>query len=142
MSRTLNAFLKENANKPSRELYKVAISDRFLDENNEPILWELESLPPKQYMKIINGSPKKMNARTSEVTLDDHSASLYELIGKCVKYPDLRDTELQDSYGVTGVPDLVDAMLNAKEFVFLNEVLTKIHSSDKDINDLVEEVKN
>ena len=142
MAKTLKGFLKENVKESSKKTYQVEISDRFLDEEGNPIKWEIEALSPKNYMKIVNGTGAKVNAKTGEIALDDSSAAWYDLIGKCVKYPDLRDMELQDSYGVVGVPDLLDEMLNSKEFTYLNSVLTEIHSSKKDINDLVEEVKN
>lgn len=142
MGKTLRGFFKENVKKSSRVTYQVVISDRFLDEDGNPIKWEIEALLPKEYMRIVNGAGTRINAKTKEIALDDTSASLYELIGKCVKYPDLRDMELQESYGVVGIPNLIDAMLKAKEFLFLNNVLTEIHASDKDVNELVEEVKN
>lgn len=142
MGKTLKGFFKENVKESSRKTYQVAISDRFLDDDGNPIKWEIEALLPNQYMRIVNNAGAKIDPKTKEVTLDDTSASLYELIGKCIKYPDLKDVDLQDSYGVVGVPALIDAMLNAKEFLLLNNVLTEIHTADKDVNDLVNEIKN
>lgn len=142
---TLSAFYKENTIKEAQEVYEVAISDRFVDPTTgEPIKWKIKTLTPSKYLSITNGTAKRYYADAGKTyaTVDESDAIFYELIGQCVKLPNLQDVGLQESYGAIGVPQLIDKMLTSKEFLLLNNFITKIHNQDKNVDEMVAEAKN
>jgi hypothetical protein len=59
-----------------------------------------------------------------------------------VVYPDLKNAELQKSYGVMGEERLLKAMLSAGEYVQLSGKIAEINGFDNDVNELVDEAKN
>ena len=71
----------------------------------------------------------------------DSNAYLVKLAVKSVKFPDLNNAELQNSYRAMGAEQLIVTMLYKDEFDALAEKLTNM-STAEDINDLVVEAKN
>ncbi|MNC83125.1 Phage XkdN-like protein [compost metagenome] len=59
-----------------------------------------------------------------------------------VVYPDLKDAELQKSYGVLGADQLLRKMLLPGEYATLLQKVQSINGFDKDVNELADEVKN
>ncbi|MBW7457350.1 phage portal protein, partial [Paenibacillus sepulcri] len=57
-------------------------------------------------------------------------------------YPDLKNAELQKSYGVLGGDQLIKKMLLSGEYAALVQKVQKVNGFDRDINELVEDVKN
>ena len=58
-----------------------------------------------------------------------------------IVFPDLTDTALQESYGVTGATDLYNTMFNWAEQNLLMEAITDKSGLNEDINDLVDQAK-
>ena len=56
--------------------------------------------------------------------------------------PNLRDTELQESYGAHGEKDLFGKMFNFAEQGQILALVTQVSGLDKDINDFIVEAKN
>ena len=105
---SLKAFLRQNAIKP--ENVKVAISDRFLGEDGKPELWELRPISESHHLKIKDSCMRRSSRKRGAPDLD---SSLYNLrlMAASVVYPDLKDAELQASYGVVGGEELLKTML-------------------------------
>ena len=80
-----------------------------------------------------------MNGRQS-----DFKTSTYfkNVVAETVVYPNLRDKELQDSYGVMDPGQLLNKMLNSAEFNKLLEKCLEINGLNKTFDDLKTEVKN
>ena len=56
-------------------------------------------------------------------------------------FPNLQDTELQDSYGVMSAEELITTMLTPGEFEDYSTKVMQVNGFDSD-TDLVEEAKN
>ncbi|MNN89462.1 Phage XkdN-like protein [compost metagenome] len=57
-------------------------------------------------------------------------------------FPDLKNAELQKSYGVMGAEALLHKMLLPGEYANLVQKVQELNGFDADMNELVEEVKN
>jgi Phage XkdN-like protein. len=126
------SFFKEKAKKI--EPVKVKL-DRFDEE------FVLQPLTPNQQEKIMDASKKSkpgMKGRTEQVVSEGKFTKLRVIEAMIV--PDLNDTELQESYGVMGAEDLLNAMLTADE---VTDLLTAVIDEESEtVNDLVEKAKN
>ncbi len=103
MSRDLAVFLAKNA---KRENMRVKVSERFVDEAGEPLLWELAPVTAGDMEELLREAGEQV--RYDEVML--------RLLTRAVRFPDLQDAELQDSYGVMGAERLLLEMLSPGEF--------------------------
>ena len=133
---SLTAFLKDNVADPYEEV-EFIVSDRFKDENGV-IAWKLRAMSPDNAL-LATDSATVVTGKHS-----DFKTSVYfkNVVAETVVYPNLRDKELQDSYGVMEPAQLLNKMLNSAEF---NKLLTKclqINGLDKNFDDLKTEVKN
>lgn len=137
-----SAFMVQNVQ--TLENKKVAISNRFKDENGKPIEWEIraisieenEELQRKCY--VVVPVPNQRNQFTREL---DQIKYTSELLAASVVYPDLNNAELQDAYGVKTPVALLKKMLYPREQAKLaNEVMA--FSQIEELEDLVEEAKN
>lgn len=128
------AFLKQNAKQAENK--KVFVSDRFVGEDGKPLLWEVRQLSAGETEELTTACTtiKKGKPETDSVKL------LFEITARSVVYPDLLDTELQDSYGAMGASDLLKKMLTAKEFAALSKVIDETFNQED--GDLVEISKN
>lgn len=122
----LTNFFKNNAI-AREDKVSIAISNRFLDDGGKPIEWVFKSLTPSKIDKI-GLAPKEQR--------------MLMMLEECVVFPDLKNADLQNSYGVYGVVELIDELLNPKEYGELVNVLIKINGLDKNINSMVDDVKN
>ena len=135
---SLTAFLKDNVPNPYLEVDFV-VSDRFKDEQGNPIAWKLRAMDPDKSLISSDDAmiiDKKGNANFKV------SAYYKSIVANSVVYPNLRDKELQDSYKVFTPADLLNAMLNASEFNRLLKKCQEINGIDKDFDTLKDDVKN
>ncbi len=102
MAKSLTAFLSQNAKKV--ETHKYVASERFLNEDGNPIEWEFGCITGKENTDL--------NKRFD----DDRTGYTAALVAKCTIFPDLNDAELQDSYGVKSAEALVQTMLISGEY--------------------------
>lgn len=139
----LKAFLNENAIK--RENVKVVVSDRFVNEKNQPVEWELSVLDNAQYEELVNECKKRVpiNGDHRQTTIETDVNKLVDLlISTCTVYPNLNDVELQDSYGTIGDIATVKAMLTPGEYATLSASVQQCLGFSVDMNDKVKEAKN
>lgn len=136
---SLRGFFKDGAKKTKE--FEVVISDRF-EENGEPIKWVIKPLTGREVDYIQTQANKTTINRDGTQTVETNQEKLKELLlEKAVKYPDLMDAELQDSYGVQSAKDLAGEMLTAGEYNYLFEVIQKYGGLTTKVN-TVEELKN
>lgn len=140
----IKAFLKQN--KEVKENVKVIVSDGFKDEKGKPIPFEIKPLTAMEDEAIRNACMKKVqvvgkkNQYTSEL---DSNRYVRLLCTNSVVFPNLKDAELQDSYGVSTPDDLLVAMLTAGEFNILAEKVSELSMNKSVITDEdIEEAKN
>lgn len=136
----LSLFFAQNVVSEISE--EVIISSRFKDEAGKPVLWKLRSMTEDENEAIRKSSQRKIKER-GIVTLDTNSDEyLAKLVVASVIFPDLKDAELQKSYGVLGADQLLRKMLLPGEYATLLQKVQEINGFDRDVNDLAEEVKN
>lgn len=128
--KSLDAFL--NTGSESNTMYVV--SNRFKDENGDPIEWELRSETTKELQTI--GKKYVKNGVLDQQGYEN------EILVKSVVYPDLTDAKLQKSYGVVGEVDLLTTMLKPAEYARLKSKVFKICGMDTSLETDIEEAKN
>lgn len=137
-------FFKQN--KKIKENVKLAVTKSLVDENNEPLLWEIRPVSTRENELIRNECTKKVAVNKKKgLFLPEFDADKYiaKLICKSIVFPNLNDKELQDSYGVMGAEELLKEMVNeAGEYANLSEFVQTFNGFDIDIDDKVEEAKN
>lgn len=135
---SLNGFFKSNV-KTLPDL-RVVVSERFTNEDGTPIEWVLHPISTRRVEEIT-----KRNSRTTlkngkkETTVNEENLNA-ELLEEVVLFPRLNDAELQDSYGVTSVNELLSVMLYPGETQVLTKALQEVMSGVK-AND-IDELKN
>ncbi|MNZ62124.1 Phage XkdN-like protein [compost metagenome] len=93
--------------------------------------------------EAIRKSSQRKIKEKGVVTIDTNSDEyLAKLVMTSVVYPDLKDAELQKSYGVLGADQLLRKMLLPGEYATLLQKVQSINGFDKDVNELADEVKN
>lgn len=127
------------------ENQKVAVSDRFQNPDGTPALWEIRAITSGEEEKIKRDCTKKVQVPGKKnLYLPETDMEKYQLrlAAACTVCPNLNDQELQDSYGVMGVDDLLREMLLPGEFsLYLNKV-SEITGFDVMLDEKVEEAKN
>ena len=137
---SLSAFLAQNALIVENE--KHVISNRFIDDKGNPIPWEIRALSEDENQAIRKSCTKfsgRKGPRTPEI---DYDLYLSKITAESVVFPNLKNAELQKSYGVLGANELLKAMLTAGEYANLLEVVQEVNGFNSDMEDLVEEAKN
>lgn len=133
----LSAFLKQNKKEIINE--KFVASKRFMDENGNPIEWEIKPI-----------SSKRADTIREECTIQKgknfkvDSTKFNKLIAvECTVFPDLNDKDLQDSYGVMGAEQLIQELLDVDgEYQgYINKIL-EVCGYTKSEQELVDEAKN
>ncbi|MNO82318.1 Phage XkdN-like protein [compost metagenome] len=136
----LSLFFAQNVVSELTE--EVIISNRFKDKDSKAIPWILRSMTEEENEAIRKSSQRKIKEK-GVVTIDTNSDEyLAKLVVTSVVYPDLKDAELQKSYGVLGADQLLRKMLLPGEYATLLQKVQSINGFDKDVNELADEVKN
>lgn len=138
-----SAFFQQN--KVKRANIKFPVSADFVDENGNPLMWELRHFDSGENERIQRQCTKqvKMPGRTNQYR-EEFDAHLY-IRKQCVAavvYPDLNDAELQDSYGVMGAEELIVKMLSPGDLIGLSQKVSEMNGFERTINELVEDAKN
>ncbi|KPU45815.1 phage XkdN-like protein [Oxobacter pfennigii] len=138
---TLQAFFAQNIASEITEDF--IISKRFKDQEGHPIPWKLRTITEEENEDIRKSATRmvkgKNGIRVSETNTEEY---ISKLAVASVVFPDLKDAELQKSYGTLGSEALLKRMLLSGEYAALIQKVQEINGFDKDMNDLVEEAKN
>ena len=136
-----SAFMAKNVIRVENK--KVVVSNRF-QENGEPIEWEIRAITSDENDELRRKSMVNVpvvgqrGAHTRE--LDDIKYTS-ALLAASVVFPDLRDAELQDSYGVKTPEALLKKMLMPTEEAKLAQEVMSI-SEIENFGALAQEAKN
>ena len=132
------AFLKQN--KKEAEHRKIAASKSFVDENGEPLLWEIRPLKSKEAASIRKETNKL--GKKGNVIIDNELFNR-KVAAAATVYPNLNDAVLQESYGVIGAENLIMEMLdNDGEYQAYIKEIMEISGYDVSDEELVETAKN
>lgn len=137
-------FMK--ANKAVKENETHAVTKSLCDKDGKPLEWEFRHLTSKQNDSIRDECtreipvPGKANMYRPKL---DAFKYIHKLIAASVVYPDLFDSELQDSYGVCTPEELLYAMVDDPgEYNDLAAYVQKLNGFDVSFEDKVDEAKN
>lgn len=141
---SLDAFLKGNA-KPIENIEKV-VSRRFVDKEGNAIPWILKPLTAQESNMLRKKHTKKLKNKLGKIE-EEFNGNAYqeEFTTKSVIFPDLENTELQQSYGAMGAYDLLQKMLTADEFANLQIEVAGFAEEEiveNSMDNLIDEVKN
>lgn len=137
-------FMK--ANKVQKENEKYAPTKSLCDEKGNPLEWEFKHITSQENENIregcmidvpVTGKPNMYRPKLKT------SQYLQKMILASVVYPDLYDSELQDSYGVKTPEDLLFAMVDDPgEYNDLGAWVQKFQGFNTSFDDKVNEAKN
>ena len=141
MAKSLSAFFAQNAKKVENRT--VAVSGRFVDENGNPMEWEITCITASENQKLRKDSMRTVATGKRGQFSQEIDTALYQtkLATKCVVFPDLNDKDLQNSYGVMSAEQLIAAMLTPGEFDDLIISIVDLNGFTTE-GELVEEAKN
>ncbi len=95
------------------EIQEVAVSDRFVDEKGEIILWKIRPVTNQESDMLLLKNKKKQKDGKE---VFHKIGYLNDLAALSVVYPDLKDAKLQEAYGALGETDVLNKMLYVGEF--------------------------
>lgn len=139
----LSSFLKQNA--LQQENVKYVASQRFLDENQKPIEWEIKTINSKddELLRKLAMKKTQIAGKRGQYTQEiDTNKYMGLLACACTVFPNLNDAELQNSYGVMCADELLKAMLLPGEYADYLLKVQEICGFDKSTQELVDEAKN
>jgi len=138
---SLQAFFAQNVHSDIVE--EFIVSPRFKDADGKPIPWKLRAITEAENEEIRKASTQMVKGKNgARVPETKPEVYLAKIAVASVVFPDLKDVELQKSYGVLGAEELLKKMLLAGEYAALIQKVQEINGFDQDINELVDEVKN
>lgn len=137
----LSVFFAQYANAETTESFIV--SERFKDQSGTPVPWKLRSMTEEENEQCRKAATKRVKGKggmqVSETNPEEYMA---KLVAASVVFPNLKDAELQQSYGVLGAETLLKKMLLPGEYASLLGKVQEMNGYDKNLNDLTDEVKN
>ncbi|WP_127531195.1 phage tail assembly chaperone [Paenibacillus kobensis] len=141
MAKDLSAFYAQNAVMEEAETFIV--SERFRNSEGAPVPWKLRSMTEAENEECRKSATRKVKGKHGQQTVETNADEyLAKLVVASITYPDLKDAQLQQSYGVLGAEGLLRKMLRPGEYAGLVAKVQELNGFDRDMNDLVEEVKN
>lgn len=136
----LSAFFAQNSVADITEEFTV--SERFKDSKGNPVPWKIRSMTEAENEAIRKSAAKRLKVKGNYVTEVDTEEYVARLAVASVVFPNLKDAGLQESYKVKGADMLLRKMLLPGEYAGLIEKVQELNGFDKDMNELIEEVKN
>lgn len=140
---TFAKFMK--ANKIQKQNVMHPVTKSLMDENGNPLLWEIRPLTTKENEAIreactievpVKGKPNMFRPKV------DMNKYQTKLICTAIVSPDLHDADLQNSYGVMTPEDLIKEMVDdPAEYTDLMVFVQNI-SGFKTLQEQVDEAKN
>lgn len=138
------AFMKQN--KVQKQNEKYAPTTSLVDEKGNPLKWEFKHITSKENEQLrdacttevqVTGKPNVYRPKT------DTAKYIAKMIVSATVFPDLYDSELQDSYGVKTPEELLYAMVDdAGEYQEFTLWMQRFQGFTKSLEDKVDEAKN
>ena len=139
-----SSFMKSNKIVKPNEKYVPTTT--LTDENGNPLQWEFKHISSRQNDELreectvevqITGKPNLFRPKVNT------SKYMAKMIVAATVYPDLYDSELQDSYGVKTPEDLLYAMVDdAGEYQNFTVWMQKFQGFTKTLDEKVNDAKN
>ncbi|SCY93248.1 phage tail assembly chaperone [Alkaliphilus peptidifermentans] len=137
----LQLFFAQNVESDIVE--EFVVSERFKNKEGKAVSWKIKAITEAEN-ETIRKSATKLTKGKNGIKVPETSPEEYlsKLIVASVVFPNLKDAQLQKSYGVIGSDELIKKMLLAGEYSSLVEKIQKTNGFNVDINEIVDEVKN
>ncbi|MGL5512137.1 MAG: phage tail assembly chaperone [Sporomusa sp.] len=128
------------------ENIKYIASERFKDEEGNPVEWEIRVLDSEEFEKKVADKAKKKvpspdNPRAT-TTITDGTLLLEGLLKEAIVEPNLKSTELQDSWGTVGEIPTLRKMLTIGEFNDLAAAVQQAQGLAVGMEDKIKTAKN
>lgn len=138
----LSAFMCPNVEQIANA--RFAASPRFKGKDGKPMEWEIRCISADEYARIRSGCikqvpvPGKKGQYTQQM---DTFAFQAKICARCTVFPDLTNTELQNSWGAAKPEELLAKMLVGGE---LEDYATEVFQINgfKTEDELVDDAKN
>lgn len=138
MEKNLNYFMPEVA-KGKRENFEIVVSDRFVDEDGNPVAWTFRLLSAKEIDDLKNAAIVKKNKSLLKV---DTKKLIVDTISETIIYPNLKSEELQNAYGAMNISELLDKMLEGREYERFTDKLMKAQGFMDEPDVIIGDAKN
>ena len=138
MEKNLNYFMPEVA-KGKREDFEIIVSDRFVDEDGNPVAWTFRLLSAKEIDDLKNAAIVEKNKSLLKV---DTKKLIVDTISETIIYPNLKSEELQNAYGAMNISELLDKMLEGREYERFTDKLMKAQGFMDDPDIIIGDAKN
>ena len=137
----LSVFFAQNADAGAAEDFIV--SGRFKDKAGKPVPWKLRTMTEEENEDCRKKATKRVKGKNGAMQQEtDTDEYVAKMCVASVVFPNLKDAELQKSYGILGADSLLKKMLLPGEYIALVQKVQEMNGFDKDMNELVDEVKN
>lgn len=115
------------------ETIEVVVSDRFVDEQNQPVPFKLKSLTQDQIESISKRSYREVNYNGKKVRELDKLMHLNRCIVEACIQPNFKDHELCVAYGTEDPAQLPQKMLLTREYEKLARAFMKLNGLEDDL---------
>src|SRR5690606_33369743 len=113
------------------------------DSTGKPMAWKLRTMTEAENEEIRKSATSRVKQKRGAYTAEtNHNEYMVKLVAASVVFPDLKNAELQKSYGVLGAEVLLKEMLLPGEYGKLAAKVVELNGFDDDINELMDEAKN
>lgn len=137
----LSVFFAQNVQSDITEDFVV--SERFKDAKGSAVPWKIRTMSEAENEEIRKSTTRQVKGRNGQKTTETNPEEyLAKLAVASVVFPDLKNAELQKSYGILGAESLLRKMLLSGEYAGLIQKVQEINGFDRDINQDIEEIKN
>jgi hypothetical protein len=145
MEKSMTYFMK--GKRKSIENQKVVVTEAFMDEQGNPIPFEIKALEQDEIERLQDECTKPPIIKHGRIMVPEKMDKNRYIARLCVEsmiYPNLKDPELLKSYGRVDPVELLkkDILSISGEYAELVEAVMKINGFDEDITKLMEEAKN
>ena len=134
----LEAFLRPAV---SDKVKEVVVSDRFHGEDGKPAKITIKPITQAENERLIKLSTHTKKDKGQVFEAFDGGEYRARLVVECTVFPDFKQKELCDAYGVVDPLDVSRKMFNSGEYARLIDEIMEINGH-KDIEELNEEAKN
>lgn len=124
-SMTLQGFLKPITTEIIEER---VISDRFVDDNGNPIPFRVRAIPQEVNDQLINKYTVTVKGKNGQHEKLNKTAYQSALVVACCVQPDFNAKDLCDAYGVVNPITLPGKMLFAGEFAQLTSFIMEVNN--------------
>ncbi len=141
--RSMDVFMNGNAEEVQNIEVEKVISERFKDTEGNPVPCILKPTTTAKVNQLQKNCTDWKGKRGSKQKILNNEKFAAKLAVECTVYPNFKDKELLDSYGLIDPCEVIEKIFNLPgEYAELIDAVLDINGFDDKFEDLVEEAKN